>query len=139
MAAFEEYKYVIDQMTSIEIGAKWTYEELIDNADVSHKFRQCCRSIFEREVDAETTIESHLYYLEKDSESFRAYRKMKTKVTCMVPDTRRPPKEEGKPYYRQEVFTVDDLVKVPAQTKERMGVIIQEIVVSKMGLAALVV
>ncbi|MCH4034493.1 MAG: hypothetical protein LKH04_04045 [Lachnospiraceae bacterium] len=137
--AYEEYKYVIDQMSSIEIGAKWTYDELIDNVDLSHKFRQVCRSLFEQEVDGGTTIESHLYYLEKDTESFRAYKKLKTKVTCMVPDMKRAPKEDGTPYFRQEVFPVEELVKVPAALKEQLGVRIQEIVISKVGLASLVV
>ena len=137
--AYEEYKYVIDQMSSIEIGAKWTYDELIDNVDLSHKFRQVCRSLFEQEVDGGTTIESHLYYLEKDTESFRAYNKRKTKVTCMVPDTKRAPKEDGTPYFRPEVFPVEELVKVPAALKEQLGVRIQEIVISKVGLASLVV
>lgn len=136
---YEAYRYVIDQMTSIEIGARWTYEELIENVEVSHKFRQICRSVFEAEVDGSTTIESHLYYLDRTSRSYEIYKKLKTKVTCMIPDTKKKPKEDGTPYYRQEVFQVDDLVKVPPETKERMGVIIQEIQVSKMGLSSVVV
>ena len=135
----DDFKYMMQDLYRLYFGVKCTYREILQNEDAYYKFKAVVRQYLIREVDEDTTIESHLYYLEKDSESFRAYRKMKTKVTCMVPDTRRPPKEDGKPYYRQEVFTVDDLVKVPAQTKERMGVIIQEIVVSKMGLAALVV
>ena len=117
----DDFKYMMQDLYRLYFGVKCTYREILQNEDAYYKFKAVVRQYLIREVDEDTTIESHLYYLEKDSESFRAYRKMKTKVTCMVPDTRRPPKEDGKPYYRQEVFTVDDLVKVPAQTKERMA------------------
>ena len=67
--AENDFKYVLDDLYSVRLGVKYTYEEVIENPDISTKFRNICRQVFEKEVDGNTTLESHLYCLSPDSES----------------------------------------------------------------------
>jgi hypothetical protein len=133
----QDYKYVMDNLTKIDLGAKYSYREIIDNQDISYKFRNICRQCFEKEVSPDTTLESHLYYLRPQDESFEVYTKLRTKVTVVMLSGRQ--QRDGSPQYRQEVMKVQELALLSPEEKKRRGLQIQEIEVSKLGLLSFVI
>lgn len=138
MQANQDFKYAMEDLTKIQIGAKYSYDEIIGNENISYKFRSICRQVFEQEVAPETTVESHLYYLDRNSRSYEAYKKLKTQVTVLVVDGARV-QEDGSPQYRQRVLKIQDLALLSPVQKEKMGMVVQEIEVSKLGLTMFVV
>ncbi|MEE8815654.1 MAG: hypothetical protein SOH60_04175 [Lachnospiraceae bacterium] len=136
--AENDFKYVLDDLYSVRLGVKYTYEEVIENPDISTKFRNICRQVFEKEVDGNTTLESHLYYLSPDSESAKYYQHLRTKVTAEVLDPKHR-SEDGTPLYREMTLPVKELAGITPQVKKQMGMILHEVCISKMGLATTVI
>lgn len=128
----------MEDLTRIQIGARYSYEEIIENENISYKFRSICRGIFEKEVAPDTTIESHLYYLGKDTQSYEAYCRLKTMVTVLVADAVLK-QEDGSPQYHQRTLKVQELVLLSPVQKQKMGMILQEIEISKLGLTMFVI
>ena len=60
-----DYKYVMHDMTNIYIGAKYTYDEIMDNDDVPFKFKTILSRYILKEVAGNTTLENHIFYMKK--------------------------------------------------------------------------
>ena len=75
-----DYKYVLDSLSVLQLGSRFTYRELLDDIEISYKFRCIIKQHILQEVDADTTLESHLYYLSDVDESFRVYQQLKVKI-----------------------------------------------------------
>ena len=80
-----DYRYIMENMSVLQIGAKYSYRELVDDIDLSYKYRCIIKQLLLQEVDADTTIESHLYYMKPQDESCRIYRQLRAKIRIYVP------------------------------------------------------
>ena len=138
---YEDYKYVMLDTAYLYLGAKYSYGELMENEDIPFKLH----TIFERyilpEMDAETTLESHFYFMDKKEFSFKTYQQLKIKVKVSKLVTKKPFLGIGKPkrVYRAEVIPLAQFVEMSKAEKERDGILIQEIVISKLALMSFVV
>ena len=74
----------MENMSVLQIGAKYSYRELVDDIDLSYKYRCIIKQLLLQEVDADTTIESHLYYMKPQDESCRIYRQLRAKIRIYV-------------------------------------------------------
>ena len=45
-----DYKYIMEGLTEIAVGTRYTYAELEDNPELSYKFRCIIKRFFEQEV-----------------------------------------------------------------------------------------
>lgn len=134
-----DYKYVIDTLSYLLLGAKYTYEEIVYNNDISLKFRTIVRRYFEKEVDiATTTLESHLYYMKPGDESLALYRRLHARVRVYIPVTR---KKHGhdETEYEERIYKIAELADIPPQDKEAAGMIIHELQLSKVSLMSFAV
>ena len=57
----EDFKYFMQDMEKIYLGARYSYQELMGNELVPFKFRTIIERYLTRELDQETTLESHFY------------------------------------------------------------------------------
>lgn len=129
-----DYKYVIDSLYQIQLGAKQSYAELLDNVDLSHKYRSIIREDLLREVDPSTTLESHLYYMKPEDEACRVYHKLKAKIRIYVPQKKKHLFGGETTEFEERTLTPEELASITPEQKELMGVIIAELQISKMGL-----
>ena len=133
---YEDFKYVMLDTAFLYLGAKYSYGELTENEEVPFKMR----SIFERyiipEMDPETTLESHFYHMDNKEFSYKTYRQLKIKVKVSRLVEKKGFLGMGKPkrVYASEVIPLDKFVAIPKAQKERDGFLIQEIVISKLGI-----
>ena len=74
--ADQDFKYIIQDLTNIYLGARSTYEELMEDENVPHKLKEIIVRVMLTEVAPDTTPENHVFYMEKDSASFKAYKKI---------------------------------------------------------------
>ena len=107
---YENYKYSLQDTAKVYIGAKYTFAELLDQDEVAFKFRLIVERyiLAEKEVDPQDTLETHLYYLKPDSFLVKIY----------------------------DRINIRELVAMTPEEKEAKGVVIQEISMSKLALAA---
>ena len=133
---YEDYKYSMQDVGRVYVGSKYTFAELMDDEDLLFKFRMIVERYILPEADQQDTLESHLYYLGAESFVVKLYRRLKTRIKVSVIEEKKPLFGKPKKQYVTKMMTVDELVAIPAAEKERMGMVIQELSVSKLALTS---
>ncbi len=64
---YEDYKYSMQDVSNLYIGAKYTFGELLMQEDILFKFRLIVERYIMSEAYRVDTLDSHLYYLDKSS------------------------------------------------------------------------
>ncbi|HJA93159.1 MAG TPA: hypothetical protein H9717_08630 [Candidatus Eisenbergiella merdipullorum] len=136
--ADNDFKYMIQDISNIYIGARSTYGELAENEELPHKLREVIVRIFLKEVAEDTTPENHLFYLTKDSASYRAMKKMRTQFRMSVWQEA-DGKKRKKPGYVNREYTLDEVVDSEELHRKKDTIVVEEMHISKLGLAMVVV
>ena len=135
---YENYKYSLQDTAKVYIGAKYTFAELLDQDEVAFKFRLIVERyiLAEKEVDPQDTLETHLYYLKPDSFLEKIYDRIKARVKINIIEEKKRIFGRGKKRYVTKELNIRELVAMTPEEKEAKGVVIQEISMSKLALAA---
>ena len=104
---YENYKYSLQDTAKVYIGAKYTF-----------------------------TLETHLYYLKPDSFLVKIYDRIKARVKINIIEEKKRIFGRGKKRYVTKELNIRELVAMTPEEKEAKGVVIQEISMSKLALAA---
>ena len=134
MTAYEAGKYTMQTISYVYIGAKFTYEELLANEDINFKFKAIVERYILPESTPDTTLESELYYLTEDSFICRTYQQLRLSVKVNVLRDKKRLFRKPVREYTEEIWKLKDLVKMPVEEKEKAGVVIQELILSKTAL-----
>ena len=133
---YEDGKYVMQDIGTLYVGTKYTFEELLDSEEVPFKFRLLSERYLLPEADREDTLETHLYYLDGKSFEVKIFKQLKAKVKVNVLEEK---KARGKGAVREYVtknLSVEELCSMTPEEKEKKGCVIQELAVSKFALMA---
>ena len=84
-----EFKYIMQDLYRLYFGAKCTYREILESDETYTRFKALCRHYLITEVDQETTLESHLYYLTPEDEAAEVYRGLGARVRLSVPSVKK--------------------------------------------------
>ncbi len=133
---YEDYKYVMQDTYQLYLGAKYTFEEIIDNEEIPFKFRLIVERYVYQDVDPETTLESHFYYLSDNGLLFKTYKHIKLKVKVNILEEKKSLTGQKKMVYTTQILPIDRFAKMTPAEKEEKGVVIQEISCSKLALMA---
>ena len=131
---YEDYKYVMQDTYQMYLGTKYSIQEVIDNEEVPFKFRLIVERYVYQDMDPETTLESQLYYLTSKDLAFRIYRQIKMKVKVDVIEEKKSLTGKRKKVYTTQILSIDQLVKLTPAEKEEKGMVIQELMCSKLAL-----
>ena len=126
----DDFKYYMQDIERHYFGGRYSYSELLNNEMVPFKFKSIITKYFKDEIGYETTLESHLYYLEKGSFDYEIYKHLKARVRTSLyknPDK----KEKG---FKEKLYTIEEFARIDKEEKERLGVIVRELVISKLAL-----
>jgi len=134
---YEDYKYSMQDTGRIYVGSKYTIGELLEAEDILFKFRMIVERYILPEADREDTLETHLYYLEKGKFLVQTYKHMKARIRVNVIEEKTSLLGKKKKEYVTRNLTIDELVEMPVAEKERKGLVIQELSVSKLALMGL--
>lgn len=130
-----DYKYIMQELSTLYIGAKYTYEELVAEEEVPFKIKNLINTYIKPELEGEDlSIESHFYYMDGSGFAYQTYLQLKTRVRFSILQ-KKGKKEDAS--YVTKVLKLQDFVKIPPQEKEEKGVLIQEIGMSKLALMTL--
>ena len=134
-----DFKYTITQLTKLYIGARCTYEEILEAEDFSHKFRQIVSSKILGEVTGDTTLESHLYYMNAEDASAAVYEKLHAAAVCSVRTRKKTLTGREKEIFEEKMFTIPELCAISPEEKEKKGVVIRELRISKPAVMSFVI
>lgn len=134
---YEDYKYSMQDTGRIYVGSRYTIGELLEAEDILFKFRMIVERYILPEADREDTLETHLYYLEKEKFLVQTYKHIKAKIKVNMIEERKSLFGKRKKEYVTKTLTIDELVAMSPAEKERKGLVIQELSVSKLALLGL--
>lgn len=133
---YEDYKYSMQDVSSLYIGTKYTLSEILEEENITFKFRLVVERYLLPEADLEDTLETHLYYLEAKSFAVKIYKQLKARVKVNVIEEKKSLSGKAKKEYVTRVWTVEQLTGMPPAEKEQRGVVVQELILSKFALMA---
>ena len=134
---YEDYKYSLQDTGRIYVGCKYTFAELLDEEDIQFKFRLVMEKYVLDKADREDTLETHLYYLAPDSFLVKLYGQMKAQVKVNVIEEKKSLFGGRKKQYVTKQLSIRQLAAIDPVQKEKQGLVIQELSVSKLALLGL--
>ncbi|MBE5883089.1 MAG: hypothetical protein E7291_01505 [Lachnospiraceae bacterium] len=133
---YEDYKYHMQDTGNLYIGAKYTLENILDEEEITFKFRLIVERYILPEADLQDTLETHLYYLEPKSFLVKIYKQLKAKVKINIIEEKRSVLGGSKKQYTTKMIKVEELAAMSVEEKEQKGVVVQELRMSKLALMA---
>lgn len=127
-----DFKYYMQDIERYYFGARYDYNELLNNEMVPFKFKTIISKYLKDDVDLDTTLESHFFYLTKESFDYRVYKQLRARIRV---SEYKNGSDESKGF-KEKIYTVEQLVKINPEEKLSKGIIIRELIVSKLALFA---
>lgn len=134
MTQYQDYKYMMQDVGNLYLGAKYTYRDLIEVEEIPFKLKMLVEKHVKPTVDADTSLESHLYYMDDTTFLYQIYCQLKLKVKFNYIVTKTNIFGKKKECYKMKTLKVEEFVKLTPAEKEKQGIVIQEISMSKMAL-----
>lgn len=134
MTVYQDYKYIMQDVGNLYIGAKFSYAELIENEEVPFKLKMLVEKHIKPDIDASTTIESHLYYMDTKGFLYQIFCQLKLKIKFNYIVQKKNLFGQTKESYAMKTLKLEEFVKLSAEEKEKQGIVIQEVSMSKMAL-----
>ena len=131
---YEDYKYCMQDIGTVYIGTKFTFQELLDSDTVPFKFQLVVERYIMPEADLEDSLETHLYYLTEKSFLVRIYEQLKMKVKINIIEEKKSLTGKSKREYTTKVVPIRVLAQMSVADKEAAGVVVQEMAISKLAL-----
>ena len=130
-----DFRYVMQDMTNVYIGAKYTYDEIMNVDEVPFKLKVILSHYMLKEIAGNTTLENHIFYMKPDDMSYMVYKRMKARFKLNV--FKEDGHGKGKPGYIQKEYKIQDIVEGPeaAMLHEKMNqIFVEEMHITKLGL-----
>lgn len=134
-----DYKYFMQDVGSIYLGVKLSYAEIIRDEMVNFKYKSIVEHYIFKDTTPDTTLESHLYYMTKDQFSFRTYEQLRAKVKISILEEKKSLFGKKRAGYTTTVMPVKEFADINLAQKKARGVVVQELMLSKLGLMSFVV
>ena len=131
---YEDFKYVIQDVGSVSLGAKYSYEDMLNEELIPFKFKSIIKYYILKEADKSTTLESEFYYMEEGTFLYETYRQLKTKVKVRTQSVKKNIFGKEKIIYKEEILSLKELTGMNLAKKKASGLVIVEIIISKLGL-----
>lgn len=132
---YESYKYCMQDTSKVYVGCKYTFAEFLEEEEIPFKFRMLMQRYVLPEAHPEDTLETHLYYLDSSAFLVKLYGQIKAKVKVNVIEEKKGLFGKGKKEYVTKQLSIKELAAMSPAEKEAVGMVIQELGVSKLALA----
>ena len=123
-----DFKYVLQDVSKVYIGAKFTYQEMMEEEAVPFKLKAILSHYILKEVAGDTTPENHIFFIRHTDISCLVYRQLKAKFKLDFP-VRTP---RGTWQYKSGYHTIDEILEKEDWRAKRDEIIVEEMVVTKM-------
>lgn len=131
---YEDYKYIMQDTSNLYVGAKYTFGEILENEELSFKFRLIVEKYILPEASPQDSLETHLYYLDKSSFLVKLYDHLKARIKVNVIEEKKSLFGRVKKEYVTKTLRIQELAGMSVSDKEKCGMVIQELKVSKLAM-----
>lgn len=129
-----DFKYYMQDTGHLYFGARYSYAELLEHEMVPFKFKSIIEHYIMKDTQPDTTLESQFYYMTSEMFSYKTYDQLKAKVKVCLLVEKKSFFGKSRMVYRNQVFSLEEFVKMNLARKKKYGVKIQEIVLSKLAM-----
>lgn len=133
----KDFKYVVQDVSALYIGAKFTYGEMIEDENVPFKLKTVIQKDILNEIDSEVSLESHFYYMEPVGFIYQLYKQLGVKLKVHEIVEKKKLFGKAKQEYAAKVYSLENFVGLTLEEKKKRGVVISEITISKLALMGL--
>ena len=134
----KDYKYTMADYSNIYLGGKFSYREVIEHPDVNFKIKAIIERYFLKDLEPDTTLESHFYYMTSEEFAAKTYVQLKVKVKFNILEEKTGLLGKKKQVYTTKILPIHKFLEMNLAKKKAGGVVIQEIVFPKMALLGFV-
>lgn len=131
---YEDFKYVMQDTGSIYLGARFSYEELLEHEMVPFKLKAILTHYILKEASPDTTLESQFYYLEKDTFLYEIFKQLKIRIKIQRQVEKKSLSGKEKIKYQEEILKLDEITEMNLARKKGSGMLVREIIISKLGM-----
>ncbi len=131
---YEDFKYVLQDVGAVYLGAGFSYEELLEHEMVPFKLKAILTHYLLKEVSPDTTLESQFYYLEENTFLYETFQQLKIRIKVQIQEPKRTHSGKTKIKYQERIFSLQELVQMNLARKKASGMLIREIIISKLGM-----
>lgn len=129
-----DFKYVMMDTGNLYLGARFSFDDLLKQEMVPFKFKAIISHYLLKEADKDTTLESQFYYLEEGSFLYDTFLQLKVKIKVSIMQEKKNLFGKSRWGYAEKIFTLKELVEMNLAKKKACGVMIQEIIISKLAM-----
>lgn len=134
----KDYKYTMADFSNIYLGAKFTYRDVMEHTDINFKIKAIIERYFLKDLDADTTLESHFYYMKPEEFAAKTYLQLKVKVKFNILEEKNGLFGKKQRAYTTKILPIHKFMELNLAQKKAGGVVIQEIIFPKMTLLGFV-
>lgn len=136
---YQEYKYVLQDTSHLYLGAKYTYDEIMEKKEVPFKLKAFVERYIKPELNNQglgtgISLEDYFYEIKPTGFAYQAFKQLKLRVRVVLPVKARTFSGKEKIKFNTQIYKLEQLTALSPQEKEEKGIIIQEIIVSKIAL-----
>ena len=133
---YQDFKYVMVDMSKIYLGTKQTYEEACEHDYMPFKLKAIIAHYF-KEMSPEMTIEEHIRSLTKESLDYMILKTLRTKVKMCIytESTDKKGRIAGK-WMTDQLLTIDQYVAEESYHLYPEHAMVTELMISKLQLMA---
>ena len=129
-----DFKYIMQDTGYVYLGARYSYEELLKDEQLAFKLKTIISLYMLKDVDVSSTLESHFYYMTPQDFAYQTYCELKVKVKVSLPVQKKGWTGKIKTVYKDRVYSLKEFAALNLARKKQLGLIIREVVISKLGL-----
>lgn len=132
-----DYKHMIEDFSNIYLGGRLSYKEIMENEDIPFKLRAIFMHYMVAGIAEDTTLENHLFFIQKNSSAYMTYKKLKAKFILNVFYD----KDDGKikAGYHIKEYDIDEVLGNDYLMKNKDVIFLQEVRIKKLRIMSVTV
>lgn len=138
MAENNDFKYVMQDFGNIYIGARFTYGEMMTGEDMPFKWKAVIAHYILKDVEEDTTMENHIFFMTEQDFSYQTFRELKAKfkMSVWVPADG---KKQKAGHYESREYKIEEIVKSAELHRQMDSIIVEELHLTKLSLMSFAV
>lgn len=138
MAENNDFKYVMQDFGNIYIGARFTYGEMMTGEDMPFKWKAAIAHYILKDVEEDTTMENHIFFMTEQDFSYQTFRELKAKfkMSVWIPADG---KKYKKGHYESREYRIEEIVKNAELHRQMDSIIVEELHLTKLSLMSFAV
>ena len=134
MLDYQDYRYILQDTGTLFVGAKFSFGDIAKEEEVPFKFRSIVMRHLMNEVDAEDTFESVFYYMKPEGYLYEVFLQLRAKVKVSELTPVKGFLGKTKWVYKERLYKLKEFALLTKEEKERLGIVVQEVQLSKLGI-----